>query len=664
MLASQLVALACVWARLTGAVTVYNVKSAKTIPTSQAYAAVATLAAYDQTVLTSPSPPSPAITNNFLVQLYPGSMSGLSIKQSGSFLGFSVELSVVQQTLGKNSTHLQVPFLNYMANIRARGGSISIRVGGNSQDQSYLVSSDSIPNYGVISKQKQAGATTPTETPDVVFSSDLFTMMKNIGDLVDANFYFGLNFFNPDNETNAVLVAQTAEKILGDRLIGFQLGNEPDLYGPHGRRNSSYSMENYMNDYQTMINDLNGASLSNNQILIGPSTCCNWNETDIFNLGYLTTYAANLKMVAIQRYPNDNCKINGNVHDPQETFSSYIGHNTITSLAAQYITSSQMVQAAGKPFVLMETNTASCGGFPGISDSFAATMWTADLGLQFAFINFSQVLLHVGGQDTYYNPFTPPPTNLSDSFGWTTGAIYYSTLLIAEAFGKTGNAQIVDLYPNSNNDNTPGYAIYENGNPVRVVLFNYIDDATGANDYTANIAIGGQQTGQTSTTPTSVKVRYMRGPSLGSHNVTWAGQNLGGELGSDGRLQGTQETVTIQCDTTAQTCAIPVKAPSIALVFLTDDGLTESSPDSTVTQTFPTTAITNKANKITVSVDPSVLSTSNGRGAAEHDRVGSTSEGSMNSAPTRMQAGAAAISATFVALSAAFFLFSTGVFAR
>lgn len=98
--------------------------------------------------------------------------------------------------------------------------------------------------------------------------------------------------------------------------------------------------------------------------------------------------------------------------------------------------------------------------------------------------------------------------------------------MIAEAFGKTGNAQIVDLYSNSNNDNTPGYAIYENGNPVRVVLFNYIDDSTGANDYTANIAIGGQQTGQASTTPSSVQVRYMRAPSLGSHNVTWAGTNL------------------------------------------------------------------------------------------------------------------------------------------
>ncbi|QRV79270.1 glycoside hydrolase family 79 protein [Ceratobasidium sp. AG-Ba] len=647
-------------ARLATAVTTYGLKAEKTIPTSAAYAAVATLAAYDQTVLNSPAPPSPAIANNFVVQLYPGGMNGLSIPQKGNFMGFSIELSVAQQTLGKNSTTLMVPFLNYLANIRSRGGSVSIRVGGNSQDQAFLVDASAVPGGGIIGKARQAGATTPTETPDVVFTEDLLVMMKNIGDLVNADWYFGLNFKDPSNETNALLVAQKTEQILGDRLLGFQLGNEPDLYGPHGRRNQDYSMQDYMNDYQTMINDLNGASLKQNQILIGPSTCCNWNETDLFNLGYLTNFTANLKMIAVQKYPNDNCKINGNVHDPQQTFPSYTSHDAVTGLAGQYVTSSGIVQAAGKPFVLMETNTASCGGFPGISDSFGAAMWAADLALQFAYTNFSQVMLHVGGQDTYYNPFTPPPTNLSKSFGWTTGAVYYSTLLVAEAFGQSGDAQIVDLAMNGNNALTPGYAIYEGGNPTRLVLFNYIDDASGANDYTANIAIGGQQTGLASTTPTSVNVRYMRAPALGSHNITWAGQNLGGELGSDGRLNGAVETVTIQCDTTAQTCAIPVKAPSIALVFLTTTAMQASSPQDSVTQTFPTTILTAKyAGGITISIDPSALAVSNGRGGAQAALLGSTSEGSVSSALARFQAGAAILSATLIASVISFALISS-----
>ena len=52
---------------------------------------------------------------------------------------------------------------------------------------------------------------------------------------------------------------------------------------------------------------------------------------------------------------------------------------------------------------MFETNTASCGGFPGISDAFAAALWGIDYGLQMAYSNFSMGLFHTGGQDVSYN---------------------------------------------------------------------------------------------------------------------------------------------------------------------------------------------------------------------------------------------------------------------
>lgn len=52
---------------------------------------------------------------------------------------------------------------------------------------------------------------------------------------------------------------------------------------------------------------------------------------------------------------------------------------------------------------MFETNTASCGGFPGLSDSFGAALWALDYGLQMAYGNFSGALLHVGGSDAVYN---------------------------------------------------------------------------------------------------------------------------------------------------------------------------------------------------------------------------------------------------------------------
>ena len=52
---------------------------------------------------------------------------------------------------------------------------------------------------------------------------------------------------------------------------------------------------------------------------------------------------------------------------------------------------------------MFETNTASCGGFPGVSDSFGSALWAVDYGLQMAYSNFTGALLHIGGQDVSYN---------------------------------------------------------------------------------------------------------------------------------------------------------------------------------------------------------------------------------------------------------------------
>ena len=52
---------------------------------------------------------------------------------------------------------------------------------------------------------------------------------------------------------------------------------------------------------------------------------------------------------------------------------------------------------------MFETNTASCGGFPGVSDSFGSTLWMVDYALQMAYSNFTMALMHVGGVDDTYN---------------------------------------------------------------------------------------------------------------------------------------------------------------------------------------------------------------------------------------------------------------------
>lgn len=331
------------------------------------------------------------------------------------------------------------------------------------------------------------------------------------------------------------------------------------------------------------------------------------------------------------RYPDDNCAAIypgfGPPKDPQAEFANYLNHTNLQILASQYISSTQLAQSVGKPFHMFETNTASCGGFKGISNSFGSALWAADFGFQMAHTNFSEALLHVGGQNVYYNPFLAPPTGQSGYHQWTVGPIFYATLILAEAFGKSGTSRIIDLAANAANPYTPAYAIWQQGVLSKLALFNYVTDPTGAAASTVTFSIGGGQTGLPSATPPSVRVKYFLSDSVGSRNITWANQTFGLYFESDGRFKGDLHIDTVNCNGDG-TCTVKVPAPGFALVFITDD------PDNLGTsghaQTFTTTAYTKTIN--TATVDPTVLANSNGHSGKDRALHGSTSYGSRNGA--------------------------------
>jgi TRAP-type mannitol/chloroaromatic compound transport system permease large subunit len=58
--------------------------------------------------------------------------------------------------VGKNSTLIQVPFLNLMGNLIKRSGVVKIRVGGNTQENAVLV--DTLDNGKVLEKQLIGGS--------------------------------------------------------------------------------------------------------------------------------------------------------------------------------------------------------------------------------------------------------------------------------------------------------------------------------------------------------------------------------------------------------------------------------------------------------------------------------------------------------------------------
>jgi hypothetical protein len=180
------------------AITVYSQR-----PLDFAGATYTGAAAYNPTTLVPPPLPTPNPPNRFLITLPRNGtqVSGLSIPQNGSFLGFSIEFSVINQIreyshrfslmsmlngnrssswielvsrslVSRESTpnprmsrsYIQVPFLNLMSVLTQRGGRVNIRVGGNSQEEATLVSN--LPN-GTMMEKDNINSTNPVRRVDL-----------------------------------------------------------------------------------------------------------------------------------------------------------------------------------------------------------------------------------------------------------------------------------------------------------------------------------------------------------------------------------------------------------------------------------------------------------------------------------------------------------------
>ncbi|KZV79252.1 hypothetical protein EXIGLDRAFT_476338 [Exidia glandulosa HHB12029] len=596
--------------------------------------------AYDPSQpLQDPPLPDPAPPLDFTLELDTTGSPQAGNEVLGSFLGISIEMSLAEAVIGPNSSWLRPQFLNFISTMKERGGPPVLRLGGNTQEKAKLV--DSLPGGAATGKinGKEAGPTGATNTPTLLYTKGILEALRASSDLLGIHWFLGI----PMNTTNPprLEIMEAAEPILGDYLAGWQLGNEPDLYVGHLYRPDNYTVPQYMQEFQQVVDAINAnPNIQKKNMLGGPSVCCllDWHADNLLDqYGWLDKFGPSLNTFIVEHYPQDNCPGDG-VHDPQKNMHDYMLHQSALDFLGMYKHSADEALAAGKPVVLLETNTGSCNGFLGLSDALAASLWAVDLAMMLASASWSHMMLHLGGQAAYYNPFVPPPHNASAPFQWTAGPVMYSILAVAEALGTSGKARVADLGLNAASNYTPGYVIYENNQPARLLFINFMSDPSGAHDYTVRVATNTPQ----------IRVRYLQaegGQVTSKTNITWAGQSFGGYFESDGLLRGEHDTVTVKCD--GQSCPVRVPGPSVALVFLTDSSYEPS--DSFLT--FATSHTTSMHN--TAALDGLTLQTSNGLDGELREKLkgSGTSQQKKNGAVSKSVSASLLVGAAFVTLS-------------
>src|ERR1700731_3496309 len=179
-----------------------------------------------------------------------------------------------------------------------------------------------------------------------------------------------------------------AEK-LGDRLQYFQIGNEADLFDRHLRDPQTWSAKTYLQEW-----------LSLSRAIAAGVTAAKFGMPDVASkVSWLTEIAD--QWPSIQAPPrvttlSHHYYFGGPATNPDVNIPNLLKPATMQKVQNTANIASAAASKMGARVRMTEGNTCYRGGKPGVSDVFAAALWSADYSLLLASNNYSGVNLHGG----------------------------------------------------------------------------------------------------------------------------------------------------------------------------------------------------------------------------------------------------------------------------
>jgi hypothetical protein len=188
---------------------------------------------------------------------------------------------------------------------------------------------------------------------------------------------------------HAAAEAEYVAKMLGDRLQYFQIGNEVDLFGRHLRDPETWNAKTYLDEWLTIARAVRKAVPD-----------AKFGMPDVAaNVGWLTQIAE--MWPSVQDPPHvttlsHHYYFGGPATNPEVSIPNLLKAATMAHVQKTADIATAAADKMGVRVRMTEGNTCYRGGKPGVSDVFAAALWSADYSLLLASNNYSGVNLHGG----------------------------------------------------------------------------------------------------------------------------------------------------------------------------------------------------------------------------------------------------------------------------
>ncbi len=287
-----------------------------------------------------------------------------------SFLGISTEY----WTIPIWAQHIDL--LSRVFSMITQEGPVILRIGGNSADQS------------VWSPSK--------EQPEWLFelTPAWLAQVRQIVLRLHVKLILDLNLLSA-TPAQAARWASTAERSLpAGSIIGFEMGNEPDIYNPAlvpagVKAAPRMTAQSYARAYAAFDRALDRSVP--NIPLMGPALA-----EPQKNVSWISTLLRSphhgLTAITAHRYPLSACVHSGPMFP---TVSGLLSEHATAGMAATLTQALELSRRARLPLRLTEFNSITCGGVSGISDTFATSLWAPDALLELIHAGVQSAALHV-----------------------------------------------------------------------------------------------------------------------------------------------------------------------------------------------------------------------------------------------------------------------------
>ncbi len=302
-----------------------------------------------------------------------------------------------------------------IAIFKTLGSQCVLRIGGNTGEYTTWSDNDADAEKNQTPHAMGPDAGTAAKTASIITP----IAIRNLKDFIEKvggwRIIYGLNLWHGTPE-NAAAEATYVAKVLGPRLICFQIGNEPDMDHDPGSK-ERWTFDHYWERWPKYVNAVKKAVPDAK--FAGPDIA---KEYD-----WITKMAEKHPDIV---FLSGHYYAEGPPADPKMTLE-YLLKRGRDPASGEIAIVNAATKVLGKGFRLTEGNSCFHGGKPLVSDTLASALWGGDYMLQLAQAGYLGVNLHGGGNGLY----TPIAGDTPQ--GFTARPVFYGMLLAERFAGST-----------------------------------------------------------------------------------------------------------------------------------------------------------------------------------------------------------------------------------